>query len=101
MSNRRELACSACGNVVYPRINPAVIVGVRHEDRLLLTRYARGYRRPALVAGFAEVGESLEETVRREVMEEVGLHIGRLHYYKSQGCQRGFVRRGISVLADR
>lgn len=84
VSNRRELACSACGNVVYPRINPAVIVGVRHEDRLLLTRYARGYRRLALVAGFVEVGESLEETVRREVMEEVGLHVGRLRYYKSQ-----------------
>ena len=54
-------------------------------DRLLLTKYAgRGFSRYALVAGFAEIGESIEDTVRREVMEEVGLRLGELRFYKSQ-----------------
>lgn len=80
----RELACASCGNVVYPRINPAVIVGVTNGDSILLTRYARGYRKPALVAGFTEFGETLEGTVHREVGEEVGLTVTNLRYYKSQ-----------------
>ena len=80
----RALRCSQCGNVIYPRINPAVIVGVRNGDRLLLTRYARGYGHNALVAGFTEIGETVEETVRREVMEETGLKVKNITYYKSQ-----------------
>ena len=54
-------------------------------DEILLTRYAgRSYKKYALIAGFAEVGETIEETVHREVMEEVGLKVKNLHYYKSQ-----------------
>ena len=81
----RALVCTSCGKIVYPRINPAVIVGVTHGENLLLTKYA-GRNLPfyALIAGFAEIGESFEETVRREVMEEVGLHVKNIRYYKSQ-----------------
>ena len=83
--NERALACGACGNTIYPRISPAVIVAVTDGDRLLLTRYAnRPQRRMALVAGFMEVGETMEDTVRREVMEEVGIRVGNIRYYKSQ-----------------
>ena len=84
--SRKERAkeCPVCKNVIYPRINPAVIVGVRNGDRLLLTRYKTGYAHNALVAGFTEIGETVEETVRREVMEEVGLKVKNLTYYKSQ-----------------
>ena len=81
----RMLRCPSCGNTIYPRINPAVIVGVTDGDRLLLSKYAgRAYTRYALLAGFTEIGETLEQTVHREVMEEVGLHVKNIRYYKSQ-----------------
>jgi len=80
----RAMLCPSCKNAVYPRIMPAVIVGVRNGDRLLLTRYRRGYGHNALVAGFVEIGETLEETVAREVMEEAGLKVKNISYYKSQ-----------------
>ncbi|MCR5142321.1 MAG: NAD(+) diphosphatase [Ruminococcus sp.] len=80
----RALVCPECGNVVYPRINPAVIVGVIKGDCLLVTRYKRGYAHNALVAGFTEIGETLEQTVEREVMEETGIRVRDIRYYKSQ-----------------
>lgn len=81
----RAMVCDACNNFVYPAISPAIIVGVADGDRLLVTRYAnRGHKKWALVAGFMEVGETLEDTVRREVMEEVGVKIRNIRYYKSQ-----------------
>lgn len=81
----RALTCLKCGNVVYPVIAPAVIVGVIHKDTLLMTRYAhRAYKGHALIAGFCEIGETPEETVEREVMEEVGLKVKHIRYYKSQ-----------------
>lgn len=80
----RALRCPNCGNVIYPRINPAVIVGVIKEDQLLITRYRTGYGSNALVAGFTEIGETLEETVAREVMEETGIKVKNIRYYKSQ-----------------
>ncbi len=80
----RALACPSCKHVVYPRINPAVIVGVKNGDSLLLTRYRTGYGHNALVAGFTEIGETLEETVKREVMEEAGLKVKNIRYHKSQ-----------------
>ena len=79
------MVCPECKNIEYPKISPAVIVAVTNGNRLLLSRYARGgYRNYALIAGFAEVGETLEDTVRREVMEEVGLKVKNIRYYKSQ-----------------
>lgn len=82
----RAMRCPVCGNLVYPTISPAVIVAVTHGDRLLLTKYSRpgAYRNYALIAGFAEIGEPLEDTVRREVMEEVGLPVKNIRFYKSQ-----------------
>ncbi len=80
----RALVCPNCGNVRYPRINPAVIVGVRNKDSLLLTKYRTGFGHNALVAGFTEIGETVEETVAREVMEETGLKVKNITYYKSQ-----------------
>ena len=83
-TTERALLCPDCGNIVYPRINPAVIIGVTNGERLLITRYRRGYVHNALVAGFTEIGETAEETVSREVMEEAGLHVKHIRYYKSQ-----------------
>ncbi len=82
----RMMKCPKCGNMIFPKIMPSVIVGVTHGDRLLLTRYANrpGASRFALVAGFTEIGETAEETVAREVMEEVGLRVKNIRYYKSQ-----------------
>ncbi len=82
--NERALVCKKCGNIIYPRINPAVIVGVIKDECLLVTRYRRGYGHNALVAGFTEIGETLEETVAREVLEETGVHVKNIRYYKSQ-----------------
>ena len=81
----RMLHCPICGNSVYPKISPAVIVGVTDGERLLLTKYnGRTHTRYALIAGFAEIGESIEETVKREVMEEVGVKVKNIRYYTSQ-----------------
>lgn len=81
----RAMVCPKCKNTVYPKICPAVIVAVHDGDRLLLTRYrGRPFKKYALVAGFNEIGESIEQTVHREVMEEVGLHVKNLRFYKSQ-----------------
>lgn len=81
----RMLACPACGNQVFPKIAPAVIVGVTHGEKILMTKYAgREYKRYALIAGFTEIGETPEQTVRREVMEEVGLQVHNIRYYGSQ-----------------
>ena len=80
----RALVCKKCGNTIYPRINPAVIVAVTKGDTLLVTRYRNGYNHNALVAGFTEIGETLEQTVAREVMEETGIKVKNIRYYKSQ-----------------
>ncbi|MDO4554173.1 MAG: NAD(+) diphosphatase [Lachnospiraceae bacterium] len=81
----RAMECPDCGQLIYPVLSPSVIVAVTDKDRLLMTKYAgRDYKKYALVAGYVEAGESLEETVRREVMEEVGLKVKNIRYYKSQ-----------------
>lgn len=81
--SERCMVCE-CGYHSYPRIMPAVIVGVINKDKLLLTRYREGYRHNALIAGFTEIGETVEETVEREVMEEAGIKVKNIKYYKSQ-----------------
>ena len=81
----RMMHCRKCGNMVYPKISPAVIIGVLDGNRILMSKYAgRVYRNYALIAGFVEIGEMLEETVKREVMEEVGLKVKNIRYYRSQ-----------------
>ena len=81
----RMLRCLHCGNMIFPRISPAVIIALIDGDRLMLSKYAgRSYTRFALLAGFIEIGETAEECVAREVMEEVGLKVKNIRYYKSQ-----------------
>lgn len=81
----RMLYCESCGFQAYPTISPCVIVAVHDGNRLLLTKYAgRAYTKYALIAGFAEIGEGLEQTAHREVKEEVGINIKNLKFYKSQ-----------------
>ena len=83
--NERAICCPSCGRRIYPRIIPAVIVGVINGDRILLTKYAnRNVAFYALIAGFTEIGETFEETVQREVMEEAGVRVKNIRYYKSQ-----------------
>ena len=83
--DERAVQCNKCNSVYYPKISPAVIVAVLNEDKLLLANNAN-FRSGwfSLIAGYADVGETLEETVRREVKEEVGLDVGNIRYYKSQ-----------------
>ncbi len=86
-TSERSLVCRSCGTTIYPKIMPAVIIGLWDGNRILMTRYARShssYRGRALIAGFVEIGESAEETVRREVMEEVGLTVRDVRYFASQ-----------------
>ena len=79
------LRCPACGHGAYPRISPAMMVLVRHGDRILLARHAgRISAIYTALAGFVEPGESIEQTVHREVYEEVGLKVGNLRYFGSQ-----------------
>lgn len=81
----RMMRCPNCNLMEYPKICPAVIIGVTHGDKILMSKYAgREFKKYALIAGFAEIGETIEETVRREVMEEVGLRVKNIRYYKSQ-----------------
>lgn len=79
----RALCCPKCGKNIYPRLMPAVIVGVTDGDKLLVTKYREGTFY-ALIAGFAEIGETLEQTVAREVFEETGIRVKNIRYYKSQ-----------------
>ncbi|MCQ4637820.1 NAD(+) diphosphatase [Anaerovorax odorimutans] len=81
----RAMVCPQCKNVQYPRISPVIMAAITDGDRLLVTRYAgRPYKGLALIAGFVEIGESLEGALRREVMEEVGLEVKNLRYFGSQ-----------------
>lgn len=86
IAEERALKCENCGQLIYPRIDPAVIVGVINGDSILVTRYAdsRGVSYDALIGGYTEIGETFEDTVRREVMEETGLKVKNIRYYKSQ-----------------
>ena len=79
------LKCPSCGQVHYPRIAPAIIVAIRNEDKLLMAKHSyHDNIRYALIAGFVEPGESIEEAVHREVAEEVGIKIKNIKYQKSQ-----------------
>ncbi len=81
----RMMYCTHCHTMMYPQICPAVIVAVRNGSKLLVSQYAgREYKKAALLAGFAEIGETIEQTVHREVMEEVGIRVKNLQFYKSQ-----------------
>jgi NAD+ diphosphatase len=77
--------CTNCGYLAFPRISPAIIVGVVRDNTLLLARNKR-YATPmfSIIAGFVEPGESLEQTVEREIHEEVSLNVRNIRYFGSQ-----------------
>jgi NAD+ diphosphatase len=81
----RARQCPACGLTSFPRLSPAVITLIERSDAILL---ARGHHFPTgrygIIAGFVEPGESLEEAVRREIREEVGLDVTDVRYFGSQ-----------------
>lgn len=85
MATDKAKVCPACGLRAYPRLAPAVIMAITKGDKLLL---AHGVRHPgqmySVLAGFVEPGESLEETVVREVQEEVGLAVRDIRYFGSE-----------------
>lgn len=84
-SAERVVRCPACKLSAYPRLAPAVIVAVDRGDELLLARNASFQGRMfSTLAGFVEPGETLEEAVRREVGEEVGVELGAVRYFGSQ-----------------
>ncbi len=79
------MKCPSCGQVHYPRIAPAIIVAIRKADQLLMAKHSyHDNIRYALIAGFVEPGEAIEEAVKREVLEEVGIEIKNLKYKRSQ-----------------
>lgn len=81
----RGLLCGGCGRVFYAPLHPAVIVAVEREGKLLLAHNARmPVKRYSVLAGFVEPGESLERTVAREIMEEVGIEVEDIRYFGSQ-----------------
>jgi NAD+ diphosphatase len=79
------VACADCTALYFPRLNPAVIVLIEHDGKMLLARspqFPPGMY--SAIAGFVEPGETLEETAVREVREEVGIEIADLRYFASQ-----------------
>lgn len=85
-SKERMMYCPSCGNKMFPKISPAIIAAVidTKNNRLLVTKYNGKAQRFALVAGFVEIGETAEECVSREVMEETGIKVKNIKYYDSQ-----------------
>lgn len=84
-ADERAKQCPACGLLIFPRISPAVIVAITKGDQILLATNANFPGRfYSVLAGFVEPGENLEDCVRREVMEEVGIELKNIRYFGSQ-----------------
>ena len=84
-SHEIAMKCSHCSHIVYPRISPAIIVAVVKDNQILLA-HAKHFlpNRYSVIAGFVEPGETLEECVRRELQEEVGIEVDTINYFGSQ-----------------
>lgn len=98
----RAAVCPNCGLITFPKISPAIIVAITCNDKILLAK-GKNYKGDfyALIAGYVDVGEIIEETVAREVKEEVGLDIRNLKYYKSQPWPfSGSLMLGFTAEAD-
>lgn len=83
--DERVMKCSNCGYMQYPRVSPAIICAVVRNDEILLARSSRfkgGFY--SVLAGFVEPGETLEQCVKREIMEEVGTEVTNIRYFGSQ-----------------
>ncbi len=85
VAGERCMRCAACGHMAYPRISPAMMVLIQNGDAILLARHLNS---PSgfftALAGFLEAGESIEDAIHREVLEEVGLRVRDLRYFGSQ-----------------
>jgi len=85
IQDERAKKCPACGLIGYPRLSPAVITAVLKENKILLS-HNRSFRNNihSIIAGFVEPGETLEECVEREILEEVGIQVKNIKYFSSQ-----------------
>jgi len=83
--DERAKQCDHCGNIIYPRISPAIIIAITRGNQILLA-HNKNFRNNmySLIAGFMEPGENFDDTARREVFEEVGIRIRNLRYFASQ-----------------
>ncbi|WP_235529440.1 NAD(+) diphosphatase [Nocardioides sp. Soil774] len=106
-----ELRCTQCGRAQFPRTDPAVIMAITHgegDDEAILLGRNRAWPagRWSTLAGFCEPGETLEDAVRREVAEEVGVRVGEVSYFGSQpwplpaSLMLGFTGRATSTEID-
>lgn len=85
INSDRSKKCSNCGNILFPQTSMAVITGIFKDGQILLahnTNFPQGLY--SLIAGFVELGETLENAVQREIMEEVGLKVKNIRYFGSQ-----------------
>ncbi|TLX71058.1 NAD(+) diphosphatase [Labilibacter sediminis] len=84
-NTERAIECTSCQHILYPNISPAIIVAIISDDKILLARGANWTNGMfSLVAGYVDIGETIENAVKREVKEEVGVDIKNIRYYKSQ-----------------
>lgn len=85
-TSERSMSCPGCGMMSFPRLTPAIITLVEREDGRALLAWGRQFpgRFFSALAGFVEPGESLEETVEREIKEEVGIGVSDIRYFGSQ-----------------
>lgn len=84
-ADERAKKCPNCGNLQFPRISPAIIVGIKKDDQILMahnSNFREGLY--SVIAGFVEQGETLEDAVKREVYEEVGIKVKNIRYYHSR-----------------
>ncbi len=102
--NSRRCSNTDCGRAIFPRTDPAIIVLVSDGERCLLGRQENWPEgRYSTIAGFVEPGESLEDSVRREVFEETNVRVGSVRYHSSQpwpfpsSLMLGFVAEAAST----
>lgn len=100
--DERAMYCPNCHALFFPKISPAIIVAITSGDKILLANNANfKFGWFSLIAGYVDVGETLEETVRREVKEEVGIDIRNIRYYTSQPWPlSGSLMVGFTAEAD-
>jgi NAD+ diphosphatase len=85
LQGERAKKCPVCGFMSYPRLSPAVITAVFKDNKILLSHYAAfGGNMRTIIAGFVEPGETLEECIKREILEEVGIQVKNIKYFGSQ-----------------
>lgn len=81
----RAMNCQSCNKLYFPRISPCIIVAITKDDTVLLA-HNKNFKPGAysIIAGFMEAGETTEESVKREVLEEVGIEIENINFIESQ-----------------